>query len=105
MAKLKNQGIEGLIKSAYYRGRLFMNSDQIDLVDPPLPHSHTVRRAFRRLNLDAVLYVERMPTAYFKRVRRLDAKNIRQWHTYLWNQHIVPLLVIISDTQIKVYSG
>lgn len=105
MAKLKNQGIEGLIKSAYYRGRLFMNSDQIDLVDPPLAHSHTVRRAFRRLNLDAVLYVDRMPTAYFKRVSRLDAKNIRQWHTYLWNQHIVPLLVIISDTQIKVYSG
>lgn len=105
MAKLKNQGIEGLIKSAYYSGRLFMNSDQIERVDPPLPHSHTVRRAFRRLNLDAVLYVDRMPTAYFKRVRRLDAKKIRQWHTYMWNQHIVPLLVIISDTQIKVYSG
>jgi len=57
------------------------------------------------MKLDAVLYVERVPTAYFKRVRRLDAANIRSWQTDLWNQHIVPLLVIISDTQVKVYSG
>jgi len=105
MAKLQNQGIEGLIKSAYYSGRLFSNSDQIKRVDPPLPHSHTVRRAFRRLKLDAALYVDRVPTAYFKRVKRLDAKNIREWQTYLWNQHVVPLLVVISDTQINVYSG
>lgn len=105
MAKLQNQGIEGLIKSAYYSGRLFSNSDQIERVDPPLPHSHTVRRAFRRLKLDAALYVDRVPTAYFKRVKRLDAKNIREWQTYLWNQHVVPLLVVISDTQINVYSG
>ena len=105
MVKTTNQGIEGLIKSGYYSRGLFKTSDQINSVDPPLPHSHTVRRAFRRLKLDAVLYVDRVPTAYFKRVKRLDAKNIREWQTYLWNQHVVPLLVVISDTQINVYSG
>ncbi len=105
MAITQNQRIQGLIKSNYYRRGLFKTADEIDSIDPPLAHSHTVRRAFRLLKLDAVLYVDRMPTAYFKRIRRFDAKNIRQWHTYLWNQHIVPLLVLISDTEIKVYSG
>jgi len=105
MAKTANQGIEGLIRSRYYTHGLFTSSDELDRVDPPLAHSHTVRRAFRRLELDAVLYVDRAPTAYFKRVKALDAANIRRWQTYLWNQHVVPLLVIISDTQMKVYSG
>jgi len=105
MAETENQNIEGLIKSRYYRRRLFTSSKDLERVDPPLPHCHTVRRAFGRLRLDAVLYVDRAPTAYFKRVKRFDAKNIRQWHTYLWNQHVVPLLVIISDTEVKVYSG
>ena len=105
MSKTQNQGIETFIKSRYYRHGLFTNSEHISCLDPPLPHSHTVRRAFHRLKLDAVLYVDRTPTAYFKRVKDLTAENIRQWQTYLWNQHIVPLLVVISDTKIKVYSG
>jgi predicted RNA methylase len=105
MGKTQNQGIEALIKSDYYRRGLFTSSEQISRDAPLLPHSHTVRRAFDRLDLDAVLYVDRAPTAYFKRVKDLIAKDIRNWQTYLWNQHIVPLLVVISDTQIKVYSG
>jgi type I restriction-modification system DNA methylase subunit len=105
MGKTQNQGVEGLVRSRYYSRRLFTSSEDLERVDPPLAHCHTVRRAFGRLRLDAVLYVDRAPTAYFKRVKRFDAENIRQWHTYLWNQHVVPLLVIISDTRIKVYSG
>jgi len=97
--------MEALIRSAYYSRGLFNNPEQINRVDPPLPHSQTVRRAFDHLDLDAVLYVDRAPTAYFKRVKSVTAENIRQWQTYLWNQHIVPLLVVISDTQIKIYSG
>ncbi len=105
MGKTQNQGIEALIKSDYYRRGLFTSSEQIGRDDPLLQHSHTVRRAFDCLNLDAVLYVDRVPNAYFKRVKDFSAGNIRQWQTYLWNQHVVPLLVVISDTQIKVYSG
>jgi hypothetical protein len=105
MGKAQNQGIETLIKSDYYRRGLFTSSEQISRDAPLLPHSHTVRRAFDRLDLDAVLYVDRAPAAYFKRVKSLKAENIKEWQTYLWNQHIVPLLVVISDTEIKVYSG
>jgi len=107
MGKTQNQGIEALIKSDYYRRGLFTSSEQIGRDDPLLQHSHTVRRAFERLDLDAVLYVDRAPTAYFKRVKNSTAvpEDIRKWQTYLWNQHVVPLLVVISDTQIKVYSG
>ena len=105
MGKAQNQGLKALIKSAYYSRGLFTTSEQISCIDPPLPHSHTVRRAFERLELDAVLYVDRAPTAYFKRVKDLIAEDIRKWQTFLWNQHIVPLLVVISDTKIKVYSS
>jgi len=107
MGKTQNQGIEALIKSDYYRRGLFTSAEQINRDGPLLQHSHTVRRAFDRLDLDAVLYVDRAPTAYFKRVKNSTAapKDIRRWQTYLWNQHIVPLLVVISDTQIKVYSS
>ena len=107
MGRTQNQGIEALIKSDYYKRGLFTSSEQIGRADPLLQHSHTVRRAFDRLDLDAVLYVDRAPTAYFKRVENSTAapEDIKEWQTYLWNQHIVPLLVVISDTQIKVYSG
>ena len=107
MGKTQNQGIEALIKSDYYRRGLFTSSEQIGRDDRLLQNSHTVRRAFDRLDLDAVLYVDRAPTAYFKRVKNSTAapEDIREWQTYLWNQHVVPLLVVISDTQIKVYSG
>jgi hypothetical protein len=107
MGKTQNQGIGALIKSDYYRRGLFTSSEQIGRDGPLLQHSHTVRRAFDRLDLDAVLYVDRAPTAYFKRVKNSTAapEDIRRWQTYLWNQHIVPLLVVISDTQIKVYSS
>jgi len=107
MGKTQNQGIEALIKSDYYRRGLFTSSEQIGRDDPLLQHSHTVRRAFDRLDLDAVLYVGHAPTAYFKRVKNSTAapEDIKRWQTYLWNQHVVPLLVVISDTQIKVYSG
>jgi hypothetical protein len=107
MGKMHNQGIDTLIKSDYYRRGWFTSSEQIGRDDPLLQHSHTVRRAFKRLELDAVLYVDRAPAAYFKRVKNSTAapEDIREWQTYLWNQHVVPLLVIISDTQIKVYSG
>lgn len=56
---------------------------------------------------DAVFYVGRSPAAYLKKInaRTISDEDIRQWQRFLWNQAVVPLLIVKSPTQIHVYTA
>jgi len=84
---------------------IYVSVSEMDAVSPPLPCALTVRRLFKDLRLDGVLYVGRMPRAVFKRVRRVTAEHVRSWQRTVWNHAVTPLLVLLTDTQIWVYSG
>jgi Eco57I restriction-modification methylase len=56
---------------------------------------------------DAVFYVGRSPGAYLKTVRtdKISERDVRAWQRFLWNQSVVPLLIIKSRKQIRVYTA
>jgi len=54
---------------------------------------------------DAVFYVGKSPTAYIKNVSAFSNGDIQKWHQFLWNQAVVPMLIIKSRTKIRVYTA
>lgn len=67
--------------------------------------SHVLRRAFDLFGLDGVLCTESAPLVYFKQVPRLDPQEIHLLHRTFWNHGGAPILVLLSPSEIHVYSA
>ncbi|MBA3316431.1 MAG: N-6 DNA methylase [Planctomycetaceae bacterium] len=72
---------------------------------PSTPQAHLLRRAFDDLKVDGVLCADHAPLIYFKQTKRLTAKRVYELHKQFWNHGGAPVLVLISDEQVQVYSG
>ncbi|MCP4361841.1 MAG: N-6 DNA methylase [Chloroflexi bacterium] len=59
----------------------------------PIPH------------IQAALFLEHQPLAYFSRFSELDLDEIRQLHKNVWSQSKAPLLFVTLPHEIRVYSG
>ena len=57
------------------------------------------------MELDGILCIERIPVVYFKEMRQPIQDELRKLQRQLWNQSIAPILVVITLTEILVYSG
>lgn len=77
---------------------------ELDALSSPLPGAHLLRRAWEAMDLDAALCVDGAPVAYFKRVHGLDPDSLAPLHRAAWNQGVAPVLVVVGDTQVRVYS-
>lgn len=88
-------------KPPYY----FRDLKQLDSLTPPHPQATAIRRAWQDMKLDGMLCFDTAPVVYFKLLDRLDEKVIRRLHQRVWNQGIAPLLVVVTDRQVLVYSG
>lgn len=73
--------------------------------EKPLSSAHLMRRAWEDFGLDGIFYTNQTPYIYFKEVSVIDYEQIRLLHLQLWNQGVAPLLVVISPTEIYIYSG
>lgn len=67
--------------------------------------AHLIRRAWRSLDLEAVLTVENKPTVYFKRVTKENPAAEAELHRLLWNQGTATLLVVRDSAEVRVYSA
>lgn len=67
--------------------------------------SHVLRHAFDLLKLDGILCSENTPLIYFKRVNTIRADEVIRLHRQFWNHGGAPVLVLISDDRVHVYSG
>jgi len=76
-----------------------------DEITPSTPQAHLLRRAFTSLEVDGILCIDNSPLIYFKQIRNTSEKALYQLHRKFWNHGGAPILVVISDTQIQVYSG
>ena len=104
-AILNSNWIAQLELSAKHPPEFFKSISEIDAGEHIIPQAHAVRRAWRDLDLDGVLYLDKAPYVYFKEVQRIEPELMRGLHRKLWNQGIAPLLVVISPTEFQVYSG
>jgi len=92
--------------------KLYRNADEFWRNSEGLHYAYNVYRALRGdykrlLQPDAVFYVGKSPAAYLKTVstNTILEDDVRDWQRFLWNQAIVPMLVIKSRTQIRVYTA
>jgi N-6 DNA Methylase len=81
---------------------LFTSSNELT---PATPQAHLLRRAFELLELDGVLCADHSPLVYFKTVKRISAEIAYQIHQQFWNHGGAPVLVLISDAEVHIYSG
>jgi len=75
-----------------------------------LRYAHIVRRALRGdydyvFQPDSVFYAGSIPAAYIKTVAQFSEPDIRKWQKFLWNQAVVPALIVKTSTQLRVYSA
>lgn len=70
-----------------------------------VPQSHVLRHAFELLELDGILCSENTPLIYFKSVNTIRIDEVIRLHRQFWNHGGAPVLVLISDDQVHVYSG
>lgn len=69
------------------RGRsaaFFESKDDLESREPPVSHSHIVRRAFDLLGLDGVLCDASSPLVYFKLVRSIRPADLIELHRRFW---------------------
>jgi hypothetical protein len=87
-------------------GSVFLSSvEQIDLHHVLLPYAHYLQQAWIELPLDGVLCVDGRPMVYLCEAKRFTTGQKRERQRFVWNQGLVPLLVLLTPGQVEVYSG
>ncbi len=69
------------------------------------PQAHVLRRAFGLLELDGVLCDQGAPLVYFKEMAKIQPADVLDLHRQFWNHGGAPILVLISPSEVQVYSG
>ncbi|MBI3467419.1 MAG: N-6 DNA methylase [Planctomycetes bacterium] len=82
--------------------RFFSGRDDLDVTTP---QGHLLRRAFDILKLDGILCADHSPLVYFKQLTTITADEVFRLHKLFWNHGGAPVLVLISDDKVHVYSG
>lgn len=70
-----------------------------------LPQGYLIRQAFRLFELDGVLCTDNAPLIYFKCVDHIEPSLVLDLHRRFWNHGGAPILVLVSEDEIHVYSG
>ncbi|HHP7246176.1 MAG TPA: N-6 DNA methylase [Elainellaceae cyanobacterium] len=83
----------------------FRSFDELQAMQSGVAQAHVMRRAWKDLELDGILYQDKSPYVYFKEVSSIDPVEMRRLHRKLWNQGIAPLLVVVSPSDFHVYSS
>lgn len=83
----------------------FASADDLRGQATVAPHAHVLRRAFSLLELDGVLCDQATPLVYFKQVSEIQPADVLELHRQFWNHGGAPILVLISQREVQVYSG
>lgn len=86
-------------------GDFFASKAELSALGVNASQSHVLRRAFDLLQLDGVLCAENTPLVYFKQVKQLDKQEAFRLHRTFWNHGGAPILVLIADDEVHIYSG
>ncbi len=84
---------------------LFRKIEEFDATPRPIPQVHSVKRAWKQLGLEGVLYSGPAPVAYLKRVRHFDEAQMRGLQRAFWNQGVAPVMIVGAPNEVRVYSS
>lgn len=86
-------------------GSWFLSKESdIDQYAALLPYSHYLRQAWGELSLSGVLCVDGRPAVYLCEGMGFTSMQKRAYHRFVWNQGLVPLLVLILPNKVEVHS-
>ena len=92
-----------------WQRKLYCKADEFWRESKGLHHWYTVYRTLAGehddFKPDAVFYVGKSPSAYLIETKDILEEDVRRWQRFLWNQTIVPMLVVKSTTKISVYTA
>ncbi len=93
----KEFGIEGREPPSFF-------SSKADL-SRSASQAHVLRRAFDLMGLDGALCSDNSPLVYFKKVDTIVPDDVSRLHRRFWNHGGAPVLVLVAEDQVHVYSG
>jgi hypothetical protein len=93
-------GIVDAGQKSFFASKAELNTPSADA-----SQAHILRRAFDLLKLDGILCTENTPLVYFKLVKRIEAAELAKLHHKFWNHGGAPVLVLISPSEVHIYSG
>jgi len=106
------QTISEVVNITPWSKQIYHDADSFWRESKGLHHAYMVCRTLRGVykhifQPDAVFYVGKSPAAYLKKVKtkEISDEDIRQWQRFLWNQAVVPLLIVKSQTKTHVYTA
>ena len=106
------QTISEVVSVTPWSRQIYHDADSFWQESKGLHHAYMVYRTLRGdykhiFQPDAVFYVGKSPAAYLKKVRtnKISDEDIRQWQRFLWNQTVVPLLIVKSQNKVYVYTA
>jgi hypothetical protein len=70
-----------------------------------LPYAHYLRQAWVELRLSGVLCVDEKPVAYLCGALKFDRDKKKEYHRFVWNQGLVPLLILLTPDHVEVHSA
>lgn len=109
MKAVSQQSIAEISSSVPWSRKLYNSAEELWQDSKELHHWYIVWRTldgwYEDFKPDSVFYVGRSPAAYLKNVEKIDENDIRKWQRFLWNQAVVPMLIVKSGTQIRVYTA
>ena len=56
-------------------------------------------------NINAALYLQNRPLAYFSRFSEINPEKIQELHKNVWSQSKAPLLFVTLPHEIRIYNG
>lgn len=67
----------------------------------------TLRGDYEQFQPDAIFYVGKSPAAYLKKVNsnKIPDGDVRKWQRFLWNQTVVPMLIVQIGKKVQVYTA
>jgi len=88
------------------RGSVYLDKvEQIELYPYLLPYAHYLRQAWSELKLTGVLCSDGRPTVYFCEGTGFTQEQRRELHRFVWNQGLVPVLVLATPKKVEVHSA
>ncbi|MHB0947291.1 MAG: HsdM family class I SAM-dependent methyltransferase, partial [Sedimentisphaerales bacterium] len=112
MEIISQKSITEIIGTTPWPRKLYNSAKELWQDSKELHHWYIVWRTldgkeqpYKDFKPDSVFYVGRSPAAYLKNVDKIDEEDIRKWQRFLWNQAVVPMLIVKSRTQIRVYTA
>lgn len=87
-------------------GSLYISStEEIDRESVLLPYAHYLKQAWEDLGLAGVLCIDGRPTVYLCEGIEFSAEETSKKHQFVWNQGLVPLLILLTPKSVAVHSA